>query len=101
MASAQATALHLQSMALGVLVAGQGPGAPRPLGADRGGGRPAALAALLAEAPQCVPFALRVEVFRALVAAERARGRWGFPPADGGAPPLQVLPMPPSSCDHM
>jgi hypothetical protein len=38
-----------------------------------GGGRPAALAALLAEAPQCVPFALRVEVFRALVAAERAR----------------------------
>ncbi len=37
------------------------------------GGRPAALAALLSEAPQCVPFTLRVEVFRALVAAEKAR----------------------------
>ncbi|KAK9832830.1 hypothetical protein WJX81_005036 [Elliptochloris bilobata] len=68
---------------------GAGP-APRPLGCERGGGRPAALAALLSEAPQCVPFGLRVEVFRALVAAERARGRWGAPPADGGAPPLQV-----------
>lgn len=38
-----------------------------------GGGRPAALAALLTEAPQCVPFEQRVLVFRSLVAADKER----------------------------
>ena len=38
-----------------------------------GGGRPAALAALLTEAPQCVPFEQRVGVFRSLVAADKER----------------------------
>ncbi len=37
------------------------------------GGRPAALAALLTEAPQCVPFDHRVQIFRSLVAADKER----------------------------
>lgn len=32
---------------------------------------PAALAALLLEAPQCVPYAQRVEVFRSLIAGSK------------------------------
>lgn len=35
--------------------------------------KPAALAQLLTIAPQTVPFARRVEVFRALIAADRVR----------------------------
>jgi hypothetical protein len=37
------------------------------------GGRPASLAALLLEAPQCVPFDQRVLIFRSLVAADKDR----------------------------
>ena len=54
------------------------------------GGRPAALAALLAEAPQCVPFEERVLVFRALVSADQEQGRWKVPPAEGGPIPVQL-----------
>ena len=54
------------------------------------GGRPAALAALLAEAPQCVPFEERVLVFRALVSADQEQGRWKVPPAEGGPVPMQL-----------
>ena len=36
-------------------------------------GRSAALAALLTEAPQCVPFTQRVLIFRSLVAADKER----------------------------
>ena len=54
------------------------------------GGRPVALAALLAEAPQCVPFEERVLVFRALVSADQEQGRWKVPPAEGGPVPMQL-----------
>ena len=54
------------------------------------GGRPAALAALLAEAPQCVPFEERVLVFRALVSADQEQGRWKVPPAEGGPVLMQL-----------
>eukprot|EP00891_Asterochloris_glomerata_P009406 jgi/Astpho2/9406/e_gw1.00145.21.1_t len=54
------------------------------------GGRPAALAALLAEAPQCVPFEERVLVFRALFSADQEQGRWKVPPAEGGPVLMQL-----------
>ncbi|CAL8465528.1 g5064 [Coccomyxa elongata] len=54
------------------------------------GGRPAALAALLTEAPQCVPFDHRVQIFRSLVAADKERGKWEASPAAGGPRPLEI-----------
>ncbi|EIE23025.1 hypothetical protein COCSUDRAFT_15978, partial [Coccomyxa subellipsoidea C-169] len=53
-------------------------------------GRSAALAALLTEAPQCVPFTQRVLIFRSLVAADKERGNWEAAPASGGPRPLEI-----------
>ncbi|KAK9815844.1 hypothetical protein WJX72_010650 [[Myrmecia] bisecta] len=52
--------------------------------------RPAALAALLSKAPQCVPFEQRVMVFRALIAADKERGQWSLPPAAGGPAAIKL-----------
>ena len=54
------------------------------------GGAPGAMAALLRAAPQCVPFARRVELFRSILQEDRARGRWDLAPADGGPRPLKL-----------
>lgn len=48
------------------------------------------MAALLAAAPQCVPFAQRLEVFRATLAEDKARGGFAAPVAQGGAPPIKA-----------
>ncbi|KAK9903317.1 hypothetical protein WJX75_002686 [Coccomyxa subellipsoidea] len=53
-------------------------------------GRSAALAALLTEAPQCVPFNQRVLIFRSLVTADKERGKWEAPPASGGSRPVEI-----------
>lgn len=52
--------------------------------------RPTAVAALLRAAPQCIPFQERVEFFRALIEADKARGGWSLPVAEGGVPPIKV-----------
>ncbi|KAL0028291.1 hypothetical protein WJX79_007793 [Trebouxia sp. C0005] len=53
------------------------------------GGWPGAHAGLLGTAPQCIPFEQRLLVFRALVAADKERGRWDKPPSEGGPAPLK------------
>ncbi|GBF97295.1 hypothetical protein Rsub_09986 [Raphidocelis subcapitata] len=53
-------------------------------------GTPAALTALLRSAPQCVPFDVRLQLFRHLLAEDRARGRWDANPAEGGPRPLRL-----------
>lgn len=52
--------------------------------------RPAALAALLRTSPQALPFARRVDLFRALLAEDKAQGRYDRPAFEGGARPIQV-----------
>lgn len=53
-------------------------------------GAPSAMTALLRSAPQCVPFDVRVQLFRQVLAEDRARGRWDVPAAEGGPRPLKL-----------
>lgn len=52
--------------------------------------RPRDAAALLRHAPQTVPFAIRLDVFQRLIAADRQRGKWDLAPAYGGPRPIAV-----------
>ncbi|PRW44359.1 E3 ubiquitin- ligase UPL7 [Chlorella sorokiniana] len=52
--------------------------------------RPAAVAAILTAAPQCVPFEERVAVFRALIDTDKERCGYSLAPVDGGARPLPL-----------
>ncbi|KAL4428287.1 hypothetical protein ABPG75_002376 [Micractinium tetrahymenae] len=52
--------------------------------------RPAAVAAILTAAPQCVPFEERVAVFRALIEQDQERCGYNLAPVDGGARPVPV-----------
>ncbi|KAI7846263.1 hypothetical protein COHA_000243 [Chlorella ohadii] len=52
--------------------------------------RPAAVAAILTAAPQCVPFEERVSVFRALIDADKERCGYHLAPVDGGARPMPL-----------
>jgi hypothetical protein len=60
---------------------------------------PAALAALLLEAPQCVPYAQRVEIFRSLIVglkqtcAKSASGSCGAVPAQWSTDPSSTSPI--------
>ena len=50
--------------------------------------RPRDAATLLRQAPQTIPFAVRLEVFRLLIAADKQRGKWSLAPAYGGPRPI-------------
>ncbi|WIA29294.1 hypothetical protein OEZ86_011799 [Tetradesmus obliquus] len=52
--------------------------------------RTGALLLLLRCAPQCVPFAVRLELFRQMLEQDKVRGRWQLSPAEGGPRPLKV-----------
>lgn len=55
------------------------------------GMRPASLASLLRASPQAVPFDRRVDLFRAVLALDKAQGRWDRPTHDPLAqPPIKV-----------
>ncbi|GFR45588.1 hypothetical protein Agub_g6983 [Astrephomene gubernaculifera] len=54
------------------------------------GCRPSSVASLLRVMPQAVPFPRRVDLLRALLAEDRARGRWEQPVSAGGVPPIKV-----------
>jgi hypothetical protein len=49
-----------------------------------------ALAGLLRAAPPCVPFGQRLELFRALLAQDRASHAYSLPQAQGGQPPIKA-----------
>jgi hypothetical protein len=51
---------------------------------------PSAMTALLRVAPQCVPFDVRLELFRQILAEDKSRGRWDLSPAEGGPRPLKL-----------
>ncbi|KAI8470743.1 MAG: hypothetical protein J3K34DRAFT_419724 [Monoraphidium minutum] len=53
-------------------------------------GSPSAMTALLRAAPQCVPFDVRLELFRQVLREDKARGRWDATPAEGGPRPLRL-----------
>lgn len=48
------------------------------------------MAALLRAAPQCVPFQVRLELFRSMLQEDKVRGRWCASRMEGGPPPLQM-----------
>lgn len=52
--------------------------------------QPRDAAALLRNAPQTIPFPVRLEVFRRLIAADKQRGKWNVAPAHGGPRPIAV-----------
>lgn len=78
----------------GRMLGSDGSAAAPPLAAGSAHGVPGlrtgALLSLLRSAPQCVPFPVRLELFRRMLAADRVNGRWGLSPADGGPPPLKL-----------
>ncbi|KAG2483869.1 hypothetical protein HYH03_017266 [Edaphochlamys debaryana] len=75
----------------GAAAAAAGGGAPPALLTRAGEGcRPASIASLLRVSPQSVPFNRRVDLLRALLAEDKARGRWALPPHSGGAPAIKV-----------
>lgn len=54
------------------------------------GSRPASLASVLRTAPQAVPFAQRVELFRAMLEEDKRRGSYDRALYEGGVPPIKV-----------
>jgi hypothetical protein len=52
--------------------------------------RTTALLSLLRAAPQCVPFTVRLELFRQMLQQDKSRGRWQLSPADGGPRPIKL-----------
>eukprot|EP00198_Chlamydomonas_reinhardtii_P008168 XP_001697505.1 ubiquitin-protein ligase [Chlamydomonas reinhardtii] len=54
------------------------------------GCRPSSMAALMKATPQAVPFSRRVDLLRALLAEDKARGRWDRAPHAGGMQPIKV-----------
>lgn len=49
-----------------------------------------ALLSLLKAAPQCVPFTVRLELFRQMIEQDKARGRWSLAPVEGGPRPVKL-----------
>ena len=50
-----------------------------------------ALASILLDAPQCIPFTSRLEVFRGLIMMDKQARRYHLSPAEGGPRPLRVV----------
>ncbi|KIY95376.1 hypothetical protein MNEG_12586, partial [Monoraphidium neglectum] len=48
------------------------------------------MTALLRAAPQCVPFDVRLQLFRQVLQEDKARGRWDVSAAEGGPRPLKL-----------